>query len=312
MSYVITGGTGFIGSHIARHLVREGEKPVLYDLYPDVNMIHDIRKKVTLIHGDVTNIADLIRTLRGEGAKCVIHMAYFFTRPAQKNPLKATEVNCVGTVNVFEAARLLDVEKVVWASSVAVYGSREKYNRFPLTEEDPVYPTTLYGACKVYNEFTSELYRRQYGLHCIGIRVSGAYGWGMWNRNDSLSNFLFDLFLKGAKGKACVVKNGDIVFDWHYVKDIAKAFVLGCRKTTQHGIFNATGFRHKVVEAVEIFRKLVPNPMIKVLPHDSTDDYIEDYPACDSSLIKMELGYSPEHGLEEGIQDYLSDIRRLG
>ncbi len=313
MSFMVTGGTGFIASHIARRLVGEGEHVVLFDLYPDEKMIEGIRSKVSLFQGDVTSMADLVRAMRVHRVKTVIHTAYCFTRPAQKDPLRATRINCEGTVNVFEASKLLDCDKVVWASSVAVYGSKAKYKRFPLTEEDPTYPSTLYGACKVYNEFTSQLYRDQFGLDTIGIRVSGAYGWGMWKRRDSLTNFLFDLFQKGGRGKPCKVKGGNMLFDWHYVKDIAEAFLLACRKNTKHGIFNAPGTLHPVKEAARIFKEIVPNPAIKVSRDMPEGENLEsDYLPLNSHLIDHELGYRPRHSLREGIQDYLQDLRSMG
>jgi UDP-glucose 4-epimerase len=312
MSFLITGGTGFIGSHIARQLVRENQDVVLFDASPDRKMIKGIEDSVTICTGDVTSTIDLIRAISKYDVKSIIHLAYYFTQPSQRDPLLATRINCEGTVNVFECSKILGVEKVVWASSLSVFGSSQEYHQFPLDEDAKLFPKTIYGTSKMYNEQVSLLYRNHFGLDCVAIRITGPYGWGMWKRSDSVASFVFDLFRKGGAGESCRVRGADVDLDWQYIKDVSQAFVLACKKKTKSGIFNTSGFRHKVRDAVELFRNAVPNPNIEIDSENPPQGAYTDYLDLDTALIKAELGFSPQYDLKSGIEDYLSDLRTIG
>lgn len=312
MSYLITGGTGFIGSHIARELIRENQRVVLFDISPDMKMIKDIESSAIIYPGDVTKLVDLLRAMSKYDVKRIIHLAYYFTQPSNKDPFMATRINCGGTANVFECSKILGVEKVVWASSLSVFGSAKEYQEGALDEEAELNPKSIYGISKVYNEKVSLLYRKEFGLDCVAIRITAPYGWGMWKRRDSVASFIFDLFRKGGTGQPCRVRGADLILDWQYVKDISRVFIMACNKKTKHGIFNTSGFRHKVREAAEIFRKTVPNPNIEIISEAPPAGAYTDYLDLDTSLIKSELGFSPLYDLNAGIEDYISDIRSIG
>ena len=131
MAFLVTGGTGFIGSYIVRNLVREDNPVVVYDWFPERKALErllsheEIESKVKIIHGDVTNFSQLIRTIKENNVDKIIHMAALLMHDINANPLMGTKVNCEGTVSIFEAARLLGLSKVVWASSGSVFGPAE-------------------------------------------------------------------------------------------------------------------------------------------------------------------------------------------
>jgi nucleoside-diphosphate-sugar epimerase len=115
MTYLVTGGAGFIGSRVVRDLVREGEKVIVYDSFPRRNTLElaldagEIDSNVKLIQGDVTDYAHLIKTLKENGVDTIIHLAAIMILEFQADPLLGVKVNCDGTASVFEAARFLGV-----------------------------------------------------------------------------------------------------------------------------------------------------------------------------------------------------------
>lgn len=124
MSYLVTGGTGFVGAHVVRMLAQDGEQVIAYDVNPDKNLLEKLigkeeREGAMVISGDVTDLAHLIHTCREHYVETVIHTAALL---GSENPYLTVRVNCEGTVNVLEASRILGVKRVVITSSISVFG----------------------------------------------------------------------------------------------------------------------------------------------------------------------------------------------
>ena len=117
MTYLITGGTGLIGSHVTRLLVQEEERVIIYDINPVRNwMIEGLLAKpggsnIDIVQGDVLDLPHLIRTVQEYKVNKVIHMAALLTSACAANPLAALRVNCIGTINILETARILSIER---------------------------------------------------------------------------------------------------------------------------------------------------------------------------------------------------------
>ncbi len=124
MSIMITGGTGFLGSYLVRHLVQEKgvTDVVLFDQYPNESRIAEVRDQITVEQGNVLEPYELLRVMERYNVDRVVHLAFILGEPDQYKPVNYLNVQCMGTANVFEAARLHGVQRVVYASSVAVYG----------------------------------------------------------------------------------------------------------------------------------------------------------------------------------------------
>src|SRR5262249_12966832 len=124
MRVLITGGTGFLGAYLARHLVRGVglEGVVLFDRYPNAGRVADLGDRVTIVPGDVLEPQELLAALRRHEVDRVIHLAFIRGPPDPEKLVPYLRVQCMGTANVFEAARIHGVARVVYASSVGVYG----------------------------------------------------------------------------------------------------------------------------------------------------------------------------------------------
>ncbi len=165
MMYLVTGGTGFIGSRVVRDLVTRGDDVIAFDWAPSMEALETviapeyIREHIKLVAGDVTDYPLLVRTLKENNVRKVIHLASLMYLDFNANPIRGIKVNCEGTANVFEAARLLGLDKVVWESSGSVFGPPQKYIEEYIPNDAPHYPQNLYGAAKSFNE--KEAIRKQ-------------------------------------------------------------------------------------------------------------------------------------------------------
>ncbi len=137
MAIMITGGTGFLGSYLTRHLVREksimGKDLILFDRYPNKDRIADVLDQVILLTGDITEPTELAAAMKTYEVDQVYHLAAILGDPTPTQVVSYMKVMCDGTLNVFETARVMGVKRVVYASSVAVYGRASFRGRSPAT-----------------------------------------------------------------------------------------------------------------------------------------------------------------------------------
>jgi len=305
---LVTGGTGFVGAYTAADLVDHGHEVVAFDVSTDPRILErlDVAEAVTIRRGDVTDPMAVARAVRETGATRVIHLAALLTNGARENPRAAMDVNVGGTNNVFEAARLLDdqIERVAWASSAAVYAPPANYSG-QVEEDDLVYPDTLYGATKAYNEHQARVYAEDYDCSLVGLRPTVAYG---PYRETGGSAFLVDLIEKPALGESFSVQYGDQAIDWQHVKDVAQAFRLAAftpESDLSQDVYNVAGDLATIREAAEAVQKVVPDADIEV--SDEGDlPWTQD---LDDSAARSDLGYDPVYDLRAGIQQYVDVLR---
>lgn len=147
---------------MARRLVRSGREVVTLDNLPS-NVIHNLLTdeelgQVRFVTGNVSSLRDVGYAIREHGVDRVIHLASLLHPASNENPPLAIHVNIGGQATILEAARLFGLEKVVWASSVVVFGDRALYPRIPLPDDAPHHPIHVYGATKSFDEFLAKHY----------------------------------------------------------------------------------------------------------------------------------------------------------
>jgi len=308
---LVTGGTGFIGSSVAQGFLEEGHDVVAYDVSTDPRILDNlgIADDVTVRRGDVSDSLDVIQAVRETGATHIVHLAGLLTSTAESNPRAALEVNVEGTNNVFEAARTFSdqVERVAWASSAAVYAPPENYteNDGWVTEEDLVYPDTLYGASKEYNEHQARVYNEEYDVSLVGLRPTIAYG---PYRETGGSAFLANIIEKPALGESFSVDYGDQLVDWQYVKDIGQAFRKGAfapESDVTQNVYNVRGELTTVREAANTVKAILPDADIDV----SDEGELPWTQTLDMTKANEDLGYEPDYDCEAGFREYINVLR---
>jgi len=306
---LVTGGTGFIGSYVVEDLVEHGHDAVAYDISTDTEILErlGVAGETEVRRGDISDPTDVVRAVKQTGATRVIHLAALLTTTARDNPRSAAEVNVMGTNNVFEAARTLDdqVDRVAWASSAAVYAPQHNYDAEWVDETELVYPDTLYGATKEYNEHQARVYHEDYGLDHVGLRPTVAYG---PYRETGGSAFLANIIEKPALGESYSVDYGDQAIDWQHVRDIAQSFrkaAFAPEADLTQRIYNVRGVLATVREAAETVRTVLPDAEIDV----SGQGELPWTQNLDMSKAKADLGYEPEYDLESGFRQYINVLR---
>lgn len=307
---MITGGTGFLGSHLARHLVREKQRDdvVLFDSLPALERIADLTDEVTIVRGDILEIKSLIETMRRHDVQRVVHLAYLAggeIAPGQAVPY--VRVQCLGTTNVFEAARIQGVERVVNASSVAVYG---KARDGSLDETAAIYPDRPYASCKAWGEQLSETFNG-WGMEIVSLRVASSMGHGRLDR-ASLAHGLIEQRVNYmaapelvALGRPALMPPGDQVCDFIHVRDTAEGF--WCALTAarpRHHIYNLRSEQVPAREITAAIRAAVPEADMTVSPEP-----VWTLQLMDNTRLVQELDFRPRYDVRSAVAQYVEDVR---
>lgn len=312
MIYLITGGTGHVGSRITRDLVREGHRVLVYDVLPNPGRLKALLtdgelERVKLVKGDVLDFDALLETLRSNGVDAIIHLAAVLFEAIKVKPRWATMVNADGILNVFEAARLLGVSKVVWASSNAVFAAGPP-SQGPTANDAPHYPWGPYGAAKSFGERLSDFYFEEYGVDITATRYGGFIFGALQERGGS-GTITRQIMLNPAVGRAGVVPWGDDTVGWIYVDDAARATVLACRhRRRQRGAFNIRGHVHPVREVVGFVKEIIPDADITVEPGRMVFTTGWD---LDGTAAEEELGYQPAWSMRDAIRQTIGMQRQF-
>ena len=315
MAYLVTGGTGLLGSRVVRDLAKEGEKVVVYDVSPDDSILKQVLSgidlsRVRMVQGDVADLAFLVNTLKANNVEKIIHLASLLNEESDANPLRAIRVNCIGTANMFEAARILGLEKVVWASSMVVFGPPEMHSEEYMPNDAPHFPGNMYQCCKDFNEHIAALYFKLYGVDNAAIRFTQMYGLGQRSEGRART-IIRELIENPVLGKPGRLPYGDDVISWLYVDDAARAVVLASKVArTKTRAFNIMGDYRSLKEAAAYLRTLMPAADITLQPGSLREIYGGLCWKFDTSCIEKELGFHTQWSMEKGLKEILDTVRR--
>ena len=217
---LVTGGCGFIGSHLVDKLIDQKYEVIVLDNF---STGHHKNNKSKIYKASVTNFSKVYKILKKEKPDSIIHLAARARiQPSLNNPLEYNTVNVSGTLNILEAARLLKIRKILYASSSSVmFGTKA----LPYTESDRPRPTTPYSLTKYIDELYADLYSNLYGLETIGFRFFNVYGTRM---AKGTYKTVITIFSKQVKSGCpiTIVGNGTQKRDFTHVADIVSGIIL--------------------------------------------------------------------------------------
>lgn len=302
MKVLVTGGAGFIGSHVNKLLLDRGHQvTVIDDLSKGRQSMID--PKVNFHQISLDNQQQLEEVLSGHDA--VIHMASFIeVGESVKIPVEFAQNNIVGTVKLLEAMRVTGVKKMIFSSSACVYG---KPTKLPITEEDPLgEQENPYGITKVTMEQFCKLFHALYEFDVTILRYFNPYGPGELHSPEThaIPNFIKSTL---SKSPIPLFWEGEQIRDFIYIDDLAKAHVLALPLTGLH-IYNVgTETGVKVIDVVKKIFELVGYEV----PIEDKGQRQGDVPSLVASAqkIKQELGWEPKVELEEGLQKTIDFFR---
>lgn len=310
MRFLVTGGTGLIGSRVVRDLVMAGDEVVAYDIRVDEEAMDMLfskaeRAKVRLVQGDILDFDMLLATCKDNELDAIIHMAYVMPLETQADPRKAALVDTGGAINVFETARLLGLKKVVWASSCAVF-NRSIYGNRWIGNDALLCPSGLYGAGKAYAEYLSDYYFDEFKVDITGLRY-GAMIFGAVQKRGGASLFTRELMINPALGKPGKILHGDGTISWLYVDDASRAAVLASkypRKKTR--AYNIMGELYSARELADYVKELLPDADIELLPgKDPAPPW-----KYETTVIETEIGFRNLWTVKQGIKETINMTRQ--
>jgi UDP-glucose 4-epimerase len=314
---LVTGGAGFIGSHVVDALAERGHEVVVADDLStgrETNIEAAIDRGVDLVVGDIRDAGFVDELVRGQRPELVFHLAaQIDVRVSVSRPRMDADVNVAGTINVLEAARRSAVRRFVFASTGgAIYGEGTP----PLAERGPIRPISPYGQAKHAAEGYCDLYRRLHGVSTINLRLGNVYG----PRQDPLGEggviaIFCGRLLSGER--PVVYGDGRQTRDYVYVGDVADA-VLVASASDAHGAYNVgRGKETTVLELVERLRKLggelgVPGGS-SFEPEFAPERQGEiRRSALDPGKARAELGFEAGTALDQGLRRTLHSLGEVG
>ena len=290
---VITGGAGFIGSHLARLLTAKGAEVVVFDSLLSGSRTN-VPEGASVVEADIRNQDVLAQTFTG--ADAVVHLAALVSVSASiREPEETREVNVRGTENVFAAARIAGVRRVVYASSAGVYGNDPV---LPKTESMALHPQTPYAESKVENEKAAARFAAE-GLSIGGLRFFNVYGAGQ--RADHADASVISRWVQEAKREEVITIHGDgsQTRDFVHVSDVASAIECALRGRVE-GVLNiASGTEVSLGNLLEIIREIHPIQTKMEPPREG--DILRS--VADISRARAMLGWSPRVLLRDGIRE---------
>ena len=316
---MITGGSGFLGTYVARMLAERGDHVVIFDAVPTAPMLAALTapfgEQIVFERGQILDLSSLLRIAQQHRVKRIFHAAALYDPPySLKDPAITFQVNVNGTINVLEAARFLGLERVVQSSSIAVYAPRQ-YE--PIDEQHPIHlpsagnPLGAYGASKAAAEIAGLTYYSTNGVDFIALRNSAIYGYGM--RYPMYIKPMVENSVHGLPTRFAI--GGDMRRDYTHVKDIAQAVIKALDISSLHlsqRIFNiGSGTMHSASQVAETVRSLLPEADIEIgagLSQLEQSD-MQARGILDLSAAHSQLHYKAQFSLEAGIRDYIEMLQ---
>jgi len=308
MKILVTGGAGFIGSHVASVLLKRRDKVVIVD---NLNDYYDVKlkkdrikllkryKNLTFYKQDITNLEAMDKIFKKHKFDKICHLAaQAGVRDSILHPFKYELWNNLGTLNMLELSVKYKIKNFVYASSSSVYGGNKKY---PSSESDDVSkPISLYAATKKTNELYAHVYNKIHGLKSSGLRFFTVYG--PFGRPDMA---LFKFVKNISEGKKIDVYNKGIMKrDFTYVDDIVSGIVSAIDKNYACEIFNlGNGNNVTLKYFIKQIEKCVgKKAKMNLMPMQQGDVPIS---SADISKAKKMLGFSPKTNVDKGIRNFV-------
>ncbi|HXY74957.1 MAG TPA: NAD(P)-dependent oxidoreductase [Dehalococcoidales bacterium] len=313
MILLVTGGGGFLGSYVVRDLLKDGHEVVCFDLVAEPTPLMkelipaDLMSRLTMLKSNITDSAAVSETVKKYKPDMIVHFSGVMPPVTEENVPLAIQVNIGGTNNIFEAARVYKVKRVIWSSSNSVLGKAgPAFGKNVLDDKLGIYgPGNFYGSTKVLCELMANQYIKNFGMDIISIRYPRVYGVG---KNVGGGAAFTELMANVALEKPIVITGGDTSWDYLYIEDGSLATLKACTvPSTKTKVFNLNdGNNCNGYQLAEILKEINPKAQITVQPGKAQ----YDFPLVDASAVTRELGFTPRYSLKEGLRMAINYFRK--
>jgi UDP-glucose 4-epimerase len=314
---LITGGSGLVGAYAVNMLLERGARPVVFDVALNERLLNAVgvdTSKITMIRGDMMDMPAIISSIRDNDCDRIIHLAAFLGEEVQRRPYSGVNLNFMGTVNVFEAARLEKVARVIFPSSGTVYLGSLGEGVKRIDESIPMNPPSVYAATKASCEFMGRAYAKRYGFEFICLRYTGGlYGPSPAALKATREIAIQQLIRAAVKGESAKIGWPYGPAEILYGKDAAKGTVLAVLKDKfKDTLFHiGNGDLLSGDDIVAAVRKKFPGANVELVKGTNPMPYPESRLSSDFSRAKEQLGYEPEFPIERAVEDYGATLKKL-
>jgi len=300
---VLITGAGLIGTHTAKELVDRGDEVMFFDFAPRPDYIRRVTgRDLTVIRGDIRDLAALVDAFQQVRPECVIHLAASVGEANIDNVYAGFQVNLVATINVAEAARLTGVRRLVHASTQALYVGEDPNEL--LGEDSPIdCRERVYNASKLGCEHVLRTYAAKHKLELALLRFAGVFGYYSVAGGPGVA--VQQAVWDAMAGKAVTLNVYESV-DFIYAKDLANGIALAVHTSPlAHQVFNlGSGTLTRVEDVEAALGKIFPG--VKM----SRGKMTPARPRMDITRARTELRFNPEYKLEAGMRDYVAQLQR--
>lgn len=298
MNILVTGGAGFIGSHLVRHLLAKGEQVTALDNL-STGLAENLPPEAKLVEMDILD-EDLPKVVATGAFDAIVHLAaQTMVDTSIKNPLLDTRENLLGTVQVLEAARAANVKRVIFASTAAVYGD-VKEDDLPVREAQPTLPLSFYGLSKLSVEKYLEMYENLYGMEYVVLRFANVYG---ERQGDGGEGGVISIFAKAvAEGRDITIYgDGEQTRDFVYAGDIAEGIWAALRTEEVNAAYNlSTQTETSLRELVSLLAEIRGREIVPKYGAEREGDIYKSM--LSNSRARRGLDWQPATTLAEGLR----------
>lgn len=306
---LITGGLGYVGSNLAKRLLENGEEVVIFDILPSSRSIESIKDDVKIIQGELGNLAEVLNAVQANNIDCIYHLGAMITMPAEANPWAAYNTNANGTYHILEAARLFNVNSVIFPSGIANYGRGA-----PEVITDDTFqsnPSQIYAVTKIFGERLGEYYHYRFGVNFRCVRFPAICGPG---RREGLAAYASLMVHETAKGRPCQLPIDEKTqMPFIYIKDVVRC--LTSLKNTDEAnlrrrVYNIDGFSMPAKEMADTVHRYIPDTKIEFLADENVVKLASDMPKMmDAAKAREDWGWKPEYDWDKAVQDFIAEIK---
>lgn len=291
MKVLVTGGSGFIGSHVVDKLCDKGIEVRVFDM-----VVPTFRKDIEFYHGSLLEFEAVKMAMNG--IEAVFHLAAVAdVKDVYEEPHYAENINVRGTINILEAARKSAVKRVIYGSTTWVYSEVAENS---VDEQTPLRaPSHLYTATKIASEYYCQSYSKLYNLPTTILRYGIPYG------PRARDGAVVPIFVgKAMRGESLTIAGDGMQFrKFVYVEDLAEGNVLALKSVGKNKIYNLDGSEKVTIKQIaETVQKIIGNVKIEYVPARPGDFSGKE---VSSQLAKAELGWEPKISFEEGVKRYV-------
>jgi nucleoside-diphosphate-sugar epimerase len=296
---LVTGGAGFIGSHIVEALVKRGDTVRVLDNFSTGTMsnLSHLESEIEILRGDLRDPQVIANAVRDVDL-VFHHAALISVAESMQKPLDCLDINVSGTYQLMDAAARAGVKRMLIASSAAVYGDSQK---LPLKEDTELKPLSPYAASKQMDETLAGLYTRSFGLDVVCLRYFNVYG--PRQNPDSPYAAAIPIFIRELKNGASpeIFGDGLQTRDFVFVADIVRANLMAMQHPAAPGkIFNiCSGEKVTILEIIQTLSSLIPGSRKPVYKEPRSGEIYHSH--GDPSQAKQILGFSPVTSLKDGL-----------